>query len=114
MLSSLIEADDAVQEVWLHLSRSDAKGSRTWADGWATVVAGMCLDTLRSRKSRRGEALAAHVPDPIVTHEGRIDPEKEALIADSVGLAFLVVLLRVGPCRAPRIRISVTRRQQTA
>src|SRR5262245_19472399 len=92
MLGSLSEADDAVQEAWLRLSRSDA-GDIENLGGWlTTVVARLCLDMLRSRKSRREESLDAHVPDPIISREGGISPEQEALVADSVGLALLVVL----------------------
>src|SRR6266851_3547026 len=97
MLGSLSEADDAVQESWLRLARSDASGIENLGGWLTTVVARVCLDTLRSRKSRREEPLGAHVPDPIVTREGRIDPEQEALLADSVGLALLVVLETLAP-----------------
>src|SRR2546428_9221848 len=87
MLGSLSEADDAVQEAWLRLSRSDASGIENLGGWLTTVVARVCLDALRSRKSRREEPLGAHLPDPIVTRERRIDPEKYALRDDSVGLA---------------------------
>jgi RNA polymerase sigma-70 factor (ECF subfamily) len=97
MLGSLSEADDAVQESWLRLARSDASGIENLGGWLTTVVARVCLDTLRSRKSRREEPLGAHVPDPIVTREGRIDPEQEVLLADSVGLALLVVLETLAP-----------------
>ncbi|HJZ89755.1 MAG TPA: RNA polymerase sigma factor SigJ [Gemmataceae bacterium] len=97
MLGSLSEADDAVQEAWLRLSRSDA-GDIENLGGWlTTVVARLCLDMLRSRKSRREESLDAHVPDPIISREGGISPEQEALVADSVGLALLVVLETLAP-----------------
>src|SRR5215211_3725701 len=89
MLGSLSEADDAVQEAWLHLSRSDTSGVENLGGWLTTVVARICLDMLRSRKSRREEPLDAHVPDPSVSRED--DPEHEALLADSVGLALLVV-----------------------
>src|SRR5437773_7854157 len=97
MLGSFSEADDAVQESWLRLSRSGTSGVENLG-GWLTrVVARVCLDMLRSRRSRREEPLGAHVPDPIVGREGGIDPEHEALLADSVGLALLVVLETLAP-----------------
>jgi RNA polymerase sigma-70 factor, ECF subfamily len=97
MLGSLAEADDAVQEAWLRLSRSDTKGVENLG-GWLTTVVGrVCLDMLRSRRSRREEPLGAHVPDPIVSPEDGIHPEHEALLADSVGLALLVVLETLSP-----------------
>ena len=97
MLGSLSEADDAVQEAWLRLSRSDT-GEVENLRGWlTTVVARVCLDMLRSRKARPEEPLGAHVPDQIVGREGGTDPEHEALLADSVGLALLVVLDRLAP-----------------
>src|SRR6476661_11272115 len=78
MLGSRPEADDAVQEAWLRLSRADTSDVEN-LDGWlTTVVARLCLDKLRSRTSRREEPLAARVPDPIVTREGGSDPEYEA------------------------------------
>jgi RNA polymerase sigma-70 factor, ECF subfamily len=92
MLGSLSEADDALQEAWLRLIRSDTSGVDNLG-GWPTTVVGrVCLDMLRSRKSRREEHLGAHVPEPIVSRVDRTDPEQEALLADSVGLALLVVL----------------------
>ncbi len=97
MLGSLSEADDAVQESWLHLSRSNASGVENLGGWLTTVVARVCLDLLRSRNSRREEPLGAHVPDPLVSREGGIDPEHEALLADSVGLALLVVLDTLNP-----------------
>src|SRR5437016_3495861 len=97
MLGSLSEADDAVQESWLHLSRSNTSGVENLGGWLTTVVARVCLDLLRSRNSRREEPLGAHVPDPIVSLEGGIDPEHEALLADSVGLALLVVLDTLNP-----------------
>ena len=92
MLGSLSEADDAVQETWLHLSRSDTSSVENLGGWLTTVVARICLDMLRSRNSRREESLDVHVPDPVVSRESGIDPEQEALLADSVGLALLVVL----------------------
>jgi RNA polymerase sigma factor (sigma-70 family) len=97
MLGSLTEADDAVQEVWLRLNRSDRNGIEN-LDGWLTTVIGrVCLDVLRSRKSRREESLDAHVPDLILSRDDRCDPEREALIADAVGVALLVVLETLAP-----------------
>ncbi|HET6566423.1 MAG TPA: sigma-70 family RNA polymerase sigma factor [Rhodothermales bacterium] len=93
MLGSLDEADDAVQETWLRLSRSDTSGIENLGGWLATVVARVCLDVLRSRKSRREEPLSARVPEPITAH----DPEQEALLADSVGLALLAVLDTLTP-----------------
>ena len=97
MLGSLSEADDAVQETWLRLSRSDT-GEVQNLSGWlTTVVARVSLDMLRARRSRREEALGVHLPDPIISREGVGDPEQEALLADSVGLALLVVLDTLTP-----------------
>jgi RNA polymerase sigma factor (sigma-70 family) len=97
MLGSLSEADDAVQEAWLHLGRSDTGGVRNLGGWLTTVVARVCLDMLRARKSRREEPLGVHLPDPIVSPPDRIDPEHQALLADSVGLALLVVLDTLTP-----------------
>jgi RNA polymerase sigma factor (sigma-70 family) len=97
MLGSLSEADDAVQEAWLRLSGADTSAVEN-LDGWlTTVVARVCLDMLRSRKSRREQPFSVHVPDPIVGRQDGSDPEQEALIADSVGLALLVVLDTLTP-----------------
>ncbi len=97
MLGSLSEADDAVQESWLRLSRSDTSEVENLGGWLTTVVARVCLDMLRSRESRREEPVGVHVPDPIVSREDGIDPEHEALLADSVGLALLVVLDTLNP-----------------
>jgi RNA polymerase sigma-70 factor (ECF subfamily) len=97
MLGSLSEADDAVQEAWLRLSRSDTSEVVNLGGWLTTVVARVCLDVLRSRKTRREEPLGKHVPDAIVSREAGIDPEQEALLADSVGLALLVVLETLAP-----------------
>lgn len=97
MLGSLSEADDAVQEGWLRLSRSGASGIENLAAWLTTVVARVCLDMLRSRTSRREESLGEYVPGRIAESEDRPDPEKETLLADSVGLALLVVLDRLTP-----------------
>jgi len=97
MLGSLSEADDALQESWLRVSRAGANGVDN-PGGWlTTVVARVCLDMLRSRRSRREEPLGPHVPEPIVSREDGMDPEHEALLADSVGLAMLVVLEMLAP-----------------
>src|SRR5436305_11002312 len=97
MLGSSSEADDAVQEAWLRLSRSDTSGIENLGGWLTTVVARVCLDMLRSRESRREESLDVHVTDPIASHAEGIDPEHEALLADSVGLALLVVLNTLNP-----------------
>jgi RNA polymerase sigma factor (sigma-70 family) len=97
MLGSLSEADDAVQESWLRLTRSDPSGVVNLGGWLTTVVARVCLDMLRSRKSRREEPLEVHVPDPIVSRADAIDSAHQALLADSVGLALLVVLETLGP-----------------
>ncbi|NUW41876.1 sigma-70 family RNA polymerase sigma factor [Nonomuraea rhodomycinica] len=97
MLGSLSEADDAVQEAWLRLSRSGADGVDNLA-GWLTTVVGrICLDMLRSRRARREDGLEPRLPDPVVSVAGGGDPEHEALVADSVGLALLVVLQSLAP-----------------
>jgi RNA polymerase sigma-70 factor (ECF subfamily) len=97
MLGSLSEADDAVQEAWLRLSRSDADEIENLG-GWLTTVVGrVSLNMLRSRKSRREQPLGVHVPEPIVDRADGTDPEHEALVADSVGLALLVVLETLSP-----------------
>ncbi|WP_406471042.1 RNA polymerase sigma factor SigJ [Streptomyces sp. NBC_01615] len=98
MLGSLSEADDAVQEAWLKLSRTDADEVRNLG-GWLTTVVGrVCLDMLRSRASRREDPIEdTFVPDPVVSPLARIDPEQEVLLADSVGLALLVVLETLEP-----------------
>ncbi|MWA04496.1 sigma-70 family RNA polymerase sigma factor [Actinomadura sp. LD22] len=97
MLGSLAEADDAVQEAWLRLSRSDA-GAVVNLGGWLTTVVGrVCLDMLRSRTSRREDPIDEWLPDPVIAAPGGTDPEQEALLADSVGLALLVVLESLSP-----------------
>lgn len=97
MLGSLSEAEDAVQESWLRLSRSDRSGVENLGGWLTTVVSRVCLDVLRSRKSRREESLEAHLPETFASHDDRCDPEQEALLADSVGLALLVVLGNLNP-----------------
>lgn len=97
MLGSASEADDAVQETWLRLSRTDTSGVEN-LDGWlTTVVARVCLDMLRSRKSRREEPLDVYGPEPDLSHADETDPEHETLLADSVGPALLVVLETLSP-----------------
>src|SRR6266498_2170672 len=97
MLGSSAEADDAVQEAWLRLSHADTSGVDNLGGWLTTIVARVCLNLLRSRKSRREEPLGVHLPDPVVSRADGIDPEHEALLADSVGLALLVVLDMLAP-----------------
>ncbi|MCF3125598.1 sigma-70 family RNA polymerase sigma factor [Streptomyces arenae] len=113
MLGSLGESEDAVQEAWLRLSRTEGAAGRGEGSGevhnlggWLTTVVGrICLDLLRSRQSRREDpldtsersALESHVPDPVVSRADAVDPEQEVLLADSVGLALLVVLETLAP-----------------
>ena len=97
MLGSLGEVDDAVQEAWLRLSRTDAAGIDNLGGWLTTVVARVCLDMLRSRQSRREEPLTPDAPEPVATGTRGSSPEHEALLADSVGLALLVVLDRLTP-----------------
>ncbi|MFD9594685.1 RNA polymerase sigma factor SigJ [Kitasatospora sp. NPDC059973] len=97
MLGSLSEAEDAVQETWFRLSRSDASRVDN-LPGWLTTVVGrVCLDLLRSRTARREAPLDTHVPDPVIARADTADPEQAALLADSVGLAMLVVLDTLPP-----------------
>jgi RNA polymerase sigma-70 factor (ECF subfamily) len=97
MLGSASEADDAVQQAWLRLSRSDTSGVENLGGWLTTVVARVCLDILRSRSARREDTLDAVGPETITTDKLGQDPEHEAMLADSVGLAMLVVLERLGP-----------------
>jgi RNA polymerase sigma-70 factor (ECF subfamily) len=98
MLGSLPEAEDAVQEAWLRLSRTDARGIENLKGWLTTVVANVCLDMLRSRKSRGEESLDTVVAaEPVATSGAGADPEREAVLADSVGLALLVVLDTLAP-----------------
>jgi RNA polymerase sigma-70 factor (ECF subfamily) len=97
MLGSVSEADDAVQEAWIRLSRSDQEEIENLGGWLTTVVARVSLNMLRSRRSRREEPLEGHVPQPIVDRAEGSDPEHEALLADSVGLALLVVLETLNP-----------------
>jgi RNA polymerase sigma factor (sigma-70 family) len=97
MLGSLSEADDAVQEAWLRFSGADTTAVQDLGAWLTTVVARICLNALRSRKARPEEPLGPHLPDPIVSAVGAVDPEDEALLADSVGLALLIVLDSLAP-----------------
>jgi len=97
MLGSLSEAEDAVQESWLRLSRSDTSSVVNMGGWLTTVVSRVCLDMLRSRKSRREDSMEAHLPETIANHSDKSDPELEALLAESVGLALLVVLDNLNP-----------------
>jgi len=96
MLGSLTEADDAVQDTWLRLSRSGADGVENLGGWLTTIVARVCLNMLRSRTTRR-EALGVHLPDPVISPPGVLQPDEEAVLADSVGLALLVVLDTLSP-----------------
>ncbi|WP_031070714.1 RNA polymerase sigma factor SigJ [Streptomyces sp. NRRL S-118] len=102
MLGSLAEAEDAVQETWMRLSRTDVSEVKNPGAWLTTVVGRICLDMLRSRTSRREDPLpeqdgSVRLPDPVVTGFGRVDPEQEALIADSVSIALMVVLETLSP-----------------
>jgi RNA polymerase sigma-70 factor (ECF subfamily) len=97
MLGSLSEVDDAVQEAWLRLSRADSAEIDNLGGWLTTVVARVCLDMLRSRQSRREEPFTPDAPDPVATGTPGSNPEQEALLADSVGLALLVVLDKLTP-----------------
>jgi RNA polymerase sigma-70 factor (ECF subfamily) len=97
MLGSLSEADDAVQEAWLRVSRAGTSGVDNLGGWLTTVVARVCLDMLRSRTARREEPLGVHLPDPIISDHDARDPENEALLGDAVGLALLIVLEQLAP-----------------
>ena len=97
MLGSLAEADDAVQDAWLRLSRSGVDEVDNLGGWLTTIVARVCLNMLRSRDLRREEPLEVHLPDPLVSPEGTFQPEEEAVLADSIGLALLVVLDSLTP-----------------
>jgi RNA polymerase sigma factor (sigma-70 family) len=96
MLGSLTEADDAVQDAWIRVSRAGTSEVENLGGWLTTIVARVCLNTLRSRNTRREETLGVHLPDPVITLEGAT-PEDEALLADSVGLALLIVLDTLTP-----------------
>ena len=97
MLGSLAEADDAVQDAWLRFSRAGASEVENLGGWLTTIVARVCLNMLRSRNTRREESLGVHLPDPVISPEGARQPDEEALLADSVGLALLVVLDTLAP-----------------
>ena len=92
MLGSLPDADDAVQDTWVRFSQAEAGGVDNLGGFLTTIVGRVCLNTLRARKTRREDPVGVHVPDPVVSSEHGSDPEIEALLADSVGLALVVVL----------------------
>jgi RNA polymerase sigma-70 factor (ECF subfamily) len=97
MLGSLTDADDAVQDAWLRLSRSGAAEVENLGGWLTTIVARVCLNMLRSRNLRREESFGVRLPDPVISPAGELQPEEEALLADSVGLALLVVLDALAP-----------------
>ncbi len=97
MLGSLAEAEDAVQETWVRISRADVREVENLGGWLTTAVSRVCLNMLRSRRSRREDSLDVHVPDPIVDRAGGVDPEHQAILADSLGLAMLVVLEKLAP-----------------
>jgi RNA polymerase sigma factor (sigma-70 family) len=97
MLGSIAEADDAVQDAWLRVSRSGADRVENLGGWLTTIVARVCLNMLRSRNLRREEPLGVHLPDPVVSLDTQRQPEEEALLADAVGLALLVVLDTLAP-----------------
>ncbi len=97
MLGSLTEADDAVQDTWVRVSQAETNKVENLGGWLTTIVARVCLNMLRSRNVRREQSLEAHLPDPVVSPVGELGPEGEALLADSVGLALLVVLDALAP-----------------
>ena len=97
MLGSLTEADDAVQDTWLRLSRARASEVENLGGWLTTIVARVCLNMLRARTTRREEPLGVHLPDPVISPERPLLPEEEALLAEGVGLALLVVLDTLSP-----------------
>ncbi|HEY7175561.1 MAG TPA: sigma-70 family RNA polymerase sigma factor, partial [Micromonosporaceae bacterium] len=97
MLGSLSEADDAVQDTWLRMSRAGTEDVENLGGWLTTIVARVCLNMLRTRNQRREESLEIHVPDPLINEAGAFEPEQEAVLADSVGLALLVVLDTLSP-----------------
>ena len=104
ILGSLNEAEDAVQEAWLRLNRIDAATVENLGGWLTTVVSRVCLDTLRSRKSRREEPIGAPGTEPRLVRGEGADPEGEAVLADSIGVALLVVLDMLTPARTPCVR----------
>ncbi|KOX35411.1 RNA polymerase sigma 70 [Saccharothrix sp. NRRL B-16348] len=97
MLGSVAEADDAVQDAWLRLDRADTSEVENLGAWLTTVVARLCLNVLRSRETRREDSFDVHVPDPVISYDDGTDPEYEAVLAESVGLALLVVLDTLTP-----------------
>ncbi len=97
MLGSMTDAEDAVQEAWLRLNRADSDGIDNMAAWLTTVVGRVCVDMLRARRARREDAAGGWLPEPVLTAEDGTDPESQALVADSVGLALLVVLDTLNP-----------------
>lgn len=97
MLGSLAEAEDAVQDAWLRLSRTDADAIDNLGGWLTTVVSRICLDQLRARRSRKEESTEDRFPDPLITDSAAVDPEHEAMLSDSVGLAIMVVLDELRP-----------------
>jgi RNA polymerase sigma-70 factor (ECF subfamily) len=97
MLGSLAEADEAVQDAWLRLGRSEADGIENLGGWLITVVARVCLNMLQSRKVRSEEPVGVHMPDPVISREDGVGPEHEVLLADSVGLALQIVLDTLPP-----------------
>jgi RNA polymerase sigma factor (sigma-70 family) len=97
MLGSLSEADDAVQGAWLRLSRTDTSGVDNLGGWLTTLVARECLDMLRARTARREQPQGVHLPDPVISAQDGLDPEQQALLAEGIGLALLVVLDTLTP-----------------
>jgi RNA polymerase sigma factor (sigma-70 family) len=97
MLGSLAEADEAVQDAWLRVSRAGGEGIHNLRGWLTTIVARVCLNALQARKARPEDAIGVHLPDPIVSRAGELDPEHEVLLADSVGLALQIVLDTLSP-----------------
>ena len=97
MLGSLTDADDAVQDTWLRVTRADPSQVENLGGWLTTILARICLNMLRARTTRREESLDGHIPDPLISPEGASQPEEEALLADSVSLALLVVLDTLSP-----------------
>src|SRR5207244_51273 len=97
MLGSLSDADDAVQDTWMRVSRAGTGGVENLGGWLTTIVARVCLNILRSRNVRREESLEVRLPDPVISAEGNLQPEEEALLADSVGLALQIVLDTLAP-----------------
>ncbi|MFI6849403.1 RNA polymerase sigma factor SigJ [Kitasatospora sp. NBC_00085] len=97
MLGSISESEDAVQEAWLRYDRTDTSDVENLGGWLTTVVSRVCLNLLRSREQRREDSLESRIPDPLIAREGVIDPEQEVLLADSVGLALMVVLESLSP-----------------